>query len=299
MLLCAALALSVSALADFGDFSGSSDYDYDYDYDSGSSWSSSDYDYSDSWSSSDSSSSWSSSSSSSGSGGSVVALVVLLIIIKGMDRKKKKKKSARRAEQVQTPAYRPALKPISAYTQLDPNFNSAALCEKAANLYVQMQNGWTAKNIESLRPYFADALFTQMERSLQGYAQRGETNVVERIAVMRVEPLGFHQTGGEDHIVLRLQTRITDYTVNDRTGQVVRGSRDKEKFMTYEWELLRPTGVMTEAALGETRRITCLSCGAPLDVNASARCPYCGTVIQQQAQSWVIGAIRGIRQETR
>ena len=44
--------------------------------------------------------------------------------------------------------------------------------------------------------------------------------------------------------------------------------------------------------------LTCPGCGAPLDVNASARCPYCGTVIQQQAQDWVISAIRGIKQQT-
>ena len=175
---------------------------------------------------------------------------------------------------------------------------AAALCEKASNLYVQMQNGWTAKNIESLRPYFTDALFTQMERSLQGYVQRGETNVVERIAVLDVTPLGFHQTGGEDHILLRLRTRITDYTVQDSTQKIVRGSRDQEKFMTYEWDLLRPTGTQTSAESGGTKRVTCPGCGAPLDVNASARCPYCGTVLQQQAQDWVISAIRGIKQQT-
>mgnify|MGYP002448255279 FL=1 len=122
--------------------------------------------------------------------------------------------------------------------------------------------------------------------------------VVERIAVLDVTPLGFHQTGGEDHILLRLRTRITDYTVNDGTQQIVRGSRDQEKFMTYEWDLLRPTGMQTNAESGETKRITCPGCGAPLDVNASARCPYCGTVIQQQAQDWVISAIRGIKQQT-
>lgn len=90
-----------------------------------------------------------------------------------------KKATAQRAERTESRANRAALTPIGEYTKIDPNFNAAALCEKASNLYVQMQNGWTAKNIESLRPYFTDALFTQMERSLQGYAQRGETNVVE------------------------------------------------------------------------------------------------------------------------
>lgn len=304
VLLCALVVLNVTALADFGDFSGSSDYDFSYDYDD--SWSSSD--------SYDSGSDWSGGGDififgGGGGGGldlwTIIAVIVIIIIVAQVFGKDKKGKGgssagsgAKRAERAASRANRAALTPIGEYTKIDPAFNSAALCEKAANLYVQMQNGWTAKNIESLRPYFTDALFTQMERSLQGYVQRGETNVVERIAVLDVTPLGFHQTSGEDHILLRLRTRITDYTVQDSTQKIVRGSRDQEKFMTYEWDLLRPTGTKTEAESGETKRITCPGCGAPLDVNASARCPYCGTVIRQQAQDWVISAIRGIRQET-
>ena len=129
--------------------------------------------------------------------------------------------------------------------------------------------------------YFTDALFTQMERSLQGYAQRGETNVVERIAVLDVTPLGFHQTGGEDHILLRLRTRITDYTVQDSTQKIVRGSRDQEKFMTYEWDLLRPTGTQTSAESGGTKRVTCPGCGGQLRVprgkgRIQITCPRCG-----------------------
>lgn len=302
-LLCAVFALSITAFADFGDFSGSSDYDFSYDYD-------------DDWSSSsDSGSSWSSgdtyifsgdSSDSDGEGMSIwtiLTIVIIAVIVLRFfigDKKGASKTNSQRAERAESRANRAALTPIGEYTKIDPNFQSAALCEKAANLYVQMQNGWTAKDIEPLRPYFTDALFTQMERSLQGLIQRGETNYVERIAVLDVTPRGFHQTAGEDHVLLRLRTRITDYTVQDSTQQVIRGSREQEKYMTYEWDMMRPTGTMTNAAGGETtKRITCPGCGAPLDVNASARCPYCGTVIQQQAQDWVISAIRGIKQETR
>ncbi len=302
LLLCAVIALCITASADFGDFSGSSDYDFSYDYD-------------DDWSSGGSDSYYDSGSSYyDDDDGRIVSFLddswtviilgtlIVFALAFGKAGKRGRKNgttSAQRTERAESRTNRAVLTPIGEYTKIDPNFNSATLCEKAANLYVQMQNGWTAKNIESLRPYFTDALFTQMERSLQDIVQRGETNVVERIAVLDVTPRGFHQTAGEDHILLRLRTRITDYTVNDSTQQIVRGSRDKEKYMTYEWDLLRPTGVMTSAAGDEVKRITCPGCGAPLDVNASARCPYCGSVIQQKAQDWVISAIRGIKQETR
>ncbi len=289
LLLCAVFMLRMGAGADFGNFSGDTDYggfsDYDYDHDYS-------YDYDDD------------EYSSSGDGDlmSVIILAAFIFIPVALgqiskNRSAKKTKSAKRG--ASGGGRSGGLAPIGEYTRLDPDFSAAALCEKAANLYVQMQNGWTAKDIEPLRPYFTDALFTQMERALQDIVKRGETNMVERIVVLEVVPLGFRQSAGDDIITLRLRTRITDYTVNDSTQKVVSGRRDREKFMTYEWDMLRPSGITTSAEDDTARRISCPGCGAPLDVNASARCPYCGAVIRRQAQDWVISAIRGISQETR
>ncbi len=295
ILLIATFVPSLKSIADFGDFSGGSDYDYSYDYDSHD-YSSSDYgndsDYD---------------RRSSGSGAwdlktiiIICAIVAVIFLSVGKKEDKGSKASGNANERAESRANRAELTPIGEYVKIDPNFSAAVLCERASNLYVQMQNGWTAKDIESMRPYFTDVLFTQMERSLKLLIKNGETNHVERIAVLDVTPRGFHQTSGEDHIMLRLRTRITDYTVKDKTGEVVRGSRDNEKFMTYEWDLMRPTGIFTGKD-GSTaiKHISCPGCGAPLDINASARCPYCNSVIQQQAQDWVISAIKGIKQETK
>lgn len=296
LILCSIFALHITTRADFGSFSGESDYGSSSDWSSGDSYSSYDYDrnYDRDYGS----------SSGDDSLGVVVGMSIFIfiaVIFGGKSKERSKKKSGKKVRITgqSKNSGNTKLTSIAEFTKHDPNFRVQKLTEKAANLYVQMQNGWTAKDIEPLRPYFTDALFTQMERSLQEIKKRGETNMVERIAVLDVTPLGFKQSAGEDIITLRLRTRIIDYTVNDSTKKVVSGSRDREKFMTYEWDLLRPSGIKTSADTGATKRITCPSCGAPLDVNASARCEYCGSVITLQAQDWVISAIRGIRQETR
>ena len=69
--------------------------------------------------------------------------------------------------------------------------------------------------------------------------------------------------------------------------------------MTYEWDLLRPTGTKTDAASGETKRITCPGCGAPLSINTTAKCPYCGRVVTLDEHDWALCAIKGISQTTR
>ncbi len=288
-LLCAVFTLHIDVGADVGNFAGNSDYGYHNDYD---------YNYDN-----DETDETDDDSLFSGDFWVIVlgALIVYLVVICGQKSKEKGKKNATSAPRSKPDDRRTddESASIDEYAEIDPNFSPTALCEKVSNIYVQMQNCWTAKDIEPIRPYFTDALFTQMERALRDIVRRGETNIVERIAVLEVTLISFRQSEGEDIITVRLQTRITDYTINDRTQEIVSGSRNHEKFMTYEWDMLRPSGITTNVDTGAAKRISCLSCGAPLDMNASARCPYCSSVIRRQAQDWVISAIRGIRQETR
>ena len=78
---------------------------------------------------------------------------------------------------------------------------------------------------------------------------------------------------------------------------LISGSDTAEKFMTYEWDLSRPTGTVTEQA-GEVTERHCPNCGAPLSVNESAKCPYCDTVLTFQDHDWTIYAVKGIAQRT-
>ncbi|MBR4079825.1 MAG: TIM44-like domain-containing protein, partial [Christensenellaceae bacterium] len=299
ILLVLMMLLPVAAYAvDFGGFSGDTDFggsdwssssfdsfDYDYDYDD-------DYDYD---------SSYGGFGLGYGLGslfrgvGSVVWIVIIAVVLI-MISKKKKGGSSRPAGGNVTP--QSMLRPMSEYAQLDPNFDGAEMAEKLANLYVQMQNAWTDKDISPVRPYFTDALYQQMERQVGMLAKTGRTNYVERIAVLGVTLRGFMQKNGEDHLIAELRTRIVDYTLDDATGRLISGSQTAEKFMTYEWELSRVSGAVTTK--GENmRRVSCPGCGAPLDINATAKCPYCDSIVTLEEHDWAICSIKGISQTTK
>ena len=294
VLLVLALVLCVCLLgprllkkvgADLGSFSGSSDYGGDSSssgWDNGSSWDSgSGWDGGSSWDSGGNgffffpvgSSSSSDSGDSSGFGNLLFYVVLIIILIMIFSRKN---------QHQATP---------------HPNFSESDLVKKLSNIYVQMQNGCTARNIESLRPYFTDALYQQFDRQIKSLIASHRINRVDRIAVLDVVLRGWFQEGGDDHLVALLKTRITDYIVDEDTGKVISGSDTAEKFMTYEWDLSRPTGTVTEQA-GEVTERHCPNCGAPLSVNESAKCPYCDTVLTFQDHDWTIYAVKGIAQRT-
>ena len=318
VLLVLALVLCVCLLgprllkkvgADLGGFSGGSDYGGS----GGSDWGggSSSWDSGSDWSSG--SSGWDDdgngffffpvgSSSDSGDGGGfgnllfyVVLILILIMIFSRKAQHQPAPNAGTAAGAQQTPGSK--LMPMSEYAKLDPNFSESDLREKLSNVYVQMQNGCTARNIESLRPYFTDALYQQFDRQIKSLIASRRINRVDRIAVLDVTLRGFFQEGGDDHLVALLKTRITDYIVDEDTGKLVSGSDTAEKFMTYEWGLSRPTGTVTEAAGAVTER-HCPNCGAPLSVNESAKCPYCDTVLTFKDHDWTIYAVKGIAQKT-
>ena len=288
------MALPAFAGADFGDFSGDSDYGGSWD--SGSDWSSS------SWDSDYSSGSYYDDDSDVsgidiGISLAVMAAIVVLGLIFDVSEKRKKKKQQNKPQGAQrTPDSR--LQPLGDLAVTDPSFDANAMQEKISNLYVQMQNCWTDKNIESLRPYFTDAFFTQMERQLNGLKSRGLTNHVDRIAVLGVNLRGFYKQGGDEHLIVELRTRIVDYTVQDSDKKLVSGDRNREKFMTYEWDMCRAEGSVTTKA-GAMQSVSCPGCGAPLSINTTAKCPYCGRVVTLDEHDWALCAIKGIAQSTR
>jgi hypothetical protein len=272
IIICTALillALTVASFADFGDFGGDNDFGGGGGGgDWGGGWDDDDDGY------------YYSGSSGGGGGGAgtfiVAAIIigfVLFVIIKN-----KKNPSQKQVNVGDRSTPDAELRPIAEYSTVDPDFDAADLREKVSNLYVRMQNCWTKKDISELRPYFTDALFTQFERQLAQKKSQGLTNYIERISVQNVAVRGFKQENGVDHMIVKVEARIVDYTVNDSTGQVVSGAKDREKFMTYEWDMSRTSGAKSLKKDG-IGRIFCPSCGAPLYINASARSEYCGSVI--------------------
>ncbi len=297
----------IQSKADFGDFSGDTDY--------GDSWSDS------SWDSGDDYSSWSDDDDyyyddDDGGGGQDIPFeemgwfdkilyvietiigVVGMIVFAGFmviafwpsksGKSKNKPKGAERATN---------LRPLSEFKELDPDFDEPAFREHLSNLYMKMQEEWHNKDIESLKPYFTDAFYNQSEKQLDQKRRDHQTPCTERVAVLGVDVRGFYQSGGMDHMVVSMRTRIIAYVLDDNTGKVISGSKTTEKFMEYEWDLCRKSGVTTQKS-GKMRSVSCPHCGAPLDINQTAKCPYCDSIVTVVNEDWALNNIKGISQRS-
>ena len=306
LLLVTSLVLAVGA--DFGDFGG--DYDYggdfggDYGGDYGGGFDFGD-DYDDEYDDDDDnyyyySGGTTKNDDNDGSGmiGGVIIVIIIVLVVLGQRKKKGGGASAAKSYVPgATPTDAATLHNIGEYLALDPQFSEAEFKEKISNMYVKFQNSWTAKNMDDLRPYLSDNIFAQCDRQLDSYRRDNQTNIVEKIAVLDVQIRGWNQQSGSDAVVAYLKTRIRDYVVDDNTGAVVRGSKTAEKFMEYEWTLMRTSGRTTTHTDGTTVQ-NCPNCGAPININSTAKCEYCGSILTTDSFDWVVTNIKGISQRT-
>ena len=284
--LALALAIMISpapGIADAGSFSGGSDYG------GGSDWSSD-------WSSSGSDYIYSGDSDGGGSGfvTIIVVIIIIAVVISGMKNKKGGSSSGSRIAGAQRTVLPMTIEDLK---KQDPAFSEEKMKEKIGNLYVRMQQCWQNKTWEEMRTSMDDAIFNQFNAQLNSLIKAGKTNYVDDIAVLGVDLTGFGQDDKHDIVTALVRTRIKDYTVDDATGAVVSGSKTAEKFMTYEWTMIRTKGAKSFEQTADAAK-NCPNCGAPLDLNATAKCQYCGAVIQSADFDWVIKTIKGISQQT-
>ena len=293
------ICMNTFVFADVGSFES---------YDSGSDWSSSSWDSDYSWSSSDWDDDYSWSSSDwddhySGSGGASLGgfagfsmtIIIFVAIVAFMSYRTNKRRDEfynraiqrRQNEEKRDPEIYQGLVEEK-IKQVDELFNEEEFNQKAKMLFVKMQNAWTDRSWEEIRPFETDELFEQHKTQIEGYIRSNTINVMDRICVLYSKLLSFEQTGDKDILNVVIKSRMSDYIIDATTKEVVRGDKQTERIKFYKLEFIRKTGVKTKPEDTGISTTNCPNCGAPTKVTSSGQCEYCKSIITNGEFGWVL-----------
>lgn len=286
--------MSSLAIADVGDFES-----YDSDWGS-SSWDSD-------WGSSSWDSDWGSSSydsnyygggftsNSRGGGDVIITIIVIVIIVLVIINGNKGKVVSNRPVVTQngyTMGYvrdsARSAQVAESIREIDKFFNEDKFITDVKNKFITLQNAWTQRDWEIIRPIESESLFEQHSKQLQGYIDRGQINKMERISVNFAELVSFTQDNDKDTVVVALNSSMIDYIIDEKTGNILKGDRENRRTNTYKLSFIRKKGVKTEEATDELKTTNCPNCGAPTRITSSGKCEYCGSVITIGEHDWVL-----------
>jgi predicted lipid-binding transport protein (Tim44 family) len=126
--------------------------------------------------------------------------------------------------------------------QMDASFDPARFADTASDAFFRVQAAWMARDMSQASGGITPEMLDILQKDCDRLRGQGRINRLENIAVRSVTVTEAWQESGQDYVTVQFLANLLDYTVDERSGQVVEGSRaEPVKFEEY-WTFVRPVG---------------------------------------------------------
>lgn len=169
----------------------------------------------------------------------------------------------------------------------NPGFTWGAFQNRAALIFNELQAAWSTLDWERARPHETDSIFQMHQFWIDAYKRQKLRNILDQSTIRAMQPVKIKGDAFYQAITIRIWASGYDYTV-DESGKVVSGSNKKIRQWTEYWTFIRNREAKPGAAHAD---LNCPNCAAPLKVNATGICEFCGGKITSGEFDWVLSKI--------
>ena len=124
---------------------------------------------------------------------------------------------------------------VAQLKQVDRDFDERHFLEVATDVFFQVQAGWMRRDLESYRHLLGEELAREYEGHLAELRGKGHINKLESIAVRDTAIAQAGSDGHEDFVTVLFTANLLDYTVDERSGELVSGSATMPVKFREEW----------------------------------------------------------------
>lgn len=125
---------------------------------------------------------------------------------------------------------------------LDPGFKPDQFIKSAQDIFFKVQAAWGRQDAATLTSLCRPELARAWEQELAQLRACGQSNHIENIALRATEITEVWTEQGQDYITVRFEANLLDYTVDEKIGVVVTGSRSEPVEFEEFWTFSRPVG---------------------------------------------------------
>lgn len=168
----------------------------------------------------------------------------------------------------------------------DPSFSWQRLEQRVALIFQEFHAGWVGREPARIRPFISDNLFQSQVYWIDLYCANRCINRTDGSHITRLELAAATTDAYYDAITVRLYATGLDYTISE-DGKVLSGNPKKPRAYSEYWTLIR--GAQKKPTNNGDRQ--CPNCGAPLTINMTGNCQYCGVKVTSGEYDWVLSRI--------
>ncbi len=125
---------------------------------------------------------------------------------------------------------------------MDPGFNEQAFKDQVMDAFFQIQAAYGRRDLASVQGLLTSEMHGILGADINQLKAQGQINHLENIAVRAVDLSQAWQEQGQDYLTVLFTANLLDYTVDDKSGQVLSGSNTQPVKFQELWTFTRPVG---------------------------------------------------------
>lgn len=123
---------------------------------------------------------------------------------------------------------------------VDESFDPEGFKDLAQDMFFKIQAGWTRRDSGLLADWLGNQLLGEYDMHFSEMKEKGEINRLENISVRKVDLIDAGVENGEMFVVVKFTANLLDYTVEESTGNVIKGDPENPVKFEEEWTFARP-----------------------------------------------------------
>jgi predicted lipid-binding transport protein (Tim44 family) len=127
-------------------------------------------------------------------------------------------------------------------SMMDRSFDPDRFLKTAQDIFFKVQAAWNKQDTTALHTLCGSELMQTWEQELNDLRARGQQNKMENIALRESEITEAWTENGQDYITVRLHANLLDYTVDQKSGNIVSGNNSEPIEFEEYWTFARPVG---------------------------------------------------------
>lgn len=172
---------------------------------------------------------------------------------------------------------------IEEFKNFECTFNESMFLSKVNNIFVQLLSSIMLDKLSDVKHFVSDDVYNWAENIVNNNKNNNWRQMYDELNVKSTIIKEIEVNESVYIIKVYLQSRYMDYIMNLSNGSVVSGN-DNSRIQVNYW--LTFTKKVNANNQGMVKR--CPGCGAPLNVNASGKCEYCGAIYNQEDYDWIL-----------
>lgn len=174
---------------------------------------------------------------------------------------------------------------VSEFKKIDSTFNESMFLTKVNNIFIKFFTSIMLDKMSDVDHFVGDEVYNYGLSILNNAKSQGCRQMYDELNVKESSIEEIEVNENVYIIKVYLQSRYMDYIINLSDG-TVKGNDSSRINVNYRLTFVKKTNTHEQ---GIVRK--CPTCGAPLSVNTSGKCDYCGSIYNQEDYDWVLNGL--------